>query len=772
MEKEIRKKSLLLSIVSFMQFAGIVKERADNCTIDNIEGSRVFFNELANRCSYLHKLWSDNFGRQDIFKFSDDLMTYYNLAYEIVIGMNENIDSKSKNINTYLTHLISKVTLKKSATAKVLPLKKFDYESIFPADNEINNGLNYYKKTYNDLLNGVAKIIKYAENDNNLLAVSAALDSLFFEYLSNVPAFLNDDCIMDISLYEYAKMMASFISICYKQDKSNKLHEQNNFLVIRGDFFSIQNFIFNKEASSKNPAKLLRGKSFYVSLMSDIASLYILEELGLSYFNIMMNAAGQFVIISNNSNDICKEIEKIKSNVDEWLYEKYYCSVSLGFSIIECSKKDFSVNEFNKLILKMLYKKDVAKLTRFDLPAKDEFIYKDYYKKFSKSTSMCEYCGVEPANKDNPCDKCSDYIILGEKLTKAKYINIYHSEKGIFGKYAYGFNSENVKDAAYRMCIDLVNEDNIEYKYNCCNVVHYRSYVVCNDDKAIRSFDEIVKYGDGAEILAVLKADVDNLGLVFSCGLSEKDEDFNVKKSDITFSKTNMLSRSIHNFFSYFLYHLMKKECLNVYTVFAGGDDLFIVGKYNDIIKLAKLINTEFRKFTGNNSEVTISAGIGLFKTNVPIWYMAEETEKMLEQAKHYRKEGDNDIYKGNINILYSSCKYDEFVSWHNEFSDLFKYIESKGEDISKNFYYKIMEFCDMEATYKKDNTDINNLMWRPRLYYTVTKLGLKNDAFNILNELVSKIDENPNLVKSLIALKLYDLRNKKIKGNEDGTSK
>lgn len=210
----------------------------------------------------------------------------------------------------------------------------------------------------------------------------------------------------------------------------------------------------------------------------------------------------------------------------------------------------------------------------------------------------------------------------------------------------------------------------------------------------------------------------------------------------------------------------MKEKNLNVYTVFAGGDDLFIVGKYNDIVELAKLINKEFKKYTGNNSEVTISAGIGLFKTNVPIWYMAEETEKMLEQAKHYRKDGDNDIYKGNIHILYSSCKYDEFVSWHNEFIDLFNDIESKDVDISKNFYYKIMEFCDMATAYKKNNTDINKLMWRPRLHYTVIKLGLKNDAFNILNELASKIDENPNLVKSLIALKLYDLR--KINKNKE----
>lgn len=307
------------------------------------------------------------------------------------------------------------------------------------------------------------------------------------------------------------------------------------------------------------------------------------------------------------------------------------------------------------------------------------------------------------------------------------------------------------------MHIDLLKEEKSEY--NCCNVVHYSSYVVKNDNGDIRSFDEIVEYGSGAEILAVLKADVDNLGLVFSCGLSKKDDKYNVIDNEMTFSKTNMLSRSIHNFFSYFLSSVMKKKELNVYTVFAGGDDLFIVGKYNDIVKFAKILNNKFKEFTGYNKEVTISAGIGFFKTGVPVWYMAEETEKLLEQAKHYRADGGSDIYKGNISLLYSICKYDDFVSWHNDFKDLFNDVENKGIDLSKNFYYKIMEFCDMQAKYENNKTDINNLMWRPRLHYTVTKLGLKNGAENILTELTDKIEKKPNLVKTLIALKLYDLR-------------
>ncbi|MDE7315229.1 MAG: type III-A CRISPR-associated protein Cas10/Csm1, partial [Mucispirillum sp.] len=600
MDKEQKDKVLLLSIVTFLQFAGIVKERSNNFRTDKIEASRSFFNELMNYSAYIHGLWSDYFKEQDIFSFSDNLLQYQETAHNIAIGMDKSVKNyTSHNLNTQLAHLISKITLKKSSSVKALPFKKFDYEAIFPLyeNGDKIKAQEYYKEAYNNILKGTSKIIMQAEKDNNLFAVSAALDSLFFENLSNIPAFLGND-IVDISLYEYAKIVAAYTSILFIQPES--------FALIRGDFFSIQNFIFNKGASNKNPAKSLRGKSFYVSLMSDIASLYILEELGLSYFNIMMNAAGQFEIVSYHNKDAETAIEKVEKNIYNWLYEKFYCSVSLKVSYIKCSEKDFSKKGFSKLRLKILYQKDISKLTRFNLVEKDEFIFKDYHKKFKKDTSLCVYCGVDTvdtqASNDGSkdvCKNCYSYIELGEKLTKEEYINIYHDDKGIFNRYNYAYDNNYRKDAVHRMHINLLKEE--KSGYNCCNVVHYSSYVVRNDNGDIRSFDDIVKYGSGAEILAVLKADVDNLGLVFSCGLSKKDDKYNVIDSEITFSKTNMLSRSIHNFFSYFLSSVMEKEKLNIYTVFAGGDDLFIVGKYNDIIKFAKILNDKFKEFTGNN---------------------------------------------------------------------------------------------------------------------------------------------------------------------------
>ncbi|MDE7169679.1 MAG: hypothetical protein K2N67_05735 [Mucispirillum sp.] len=282
------------------------------------------------------------------------------------------------------------------------------------------------------------------------------------------------------------------------------------------------------------------------------------------------------------------------------------------------------------------------------------------------------------------------------------------------------------------------------------------------DNGEIRTFDKIAAFGNGADMLAVLKADVDNLGLIFALGLSEKDEKGNVTEKRLTFSKINTLSRSIHNFFSYYLYNKAKEENLNIYTVFAGGDDLFIIGKYNDIVKFAKIVHDEFKKFTGHNKEITISAGIGLFKSETPIWFMAEETEKLLEKAKSYKistnakeeKNGKKDISKGNISILYTVCSYSKFLEEYDKFTGHIGNIEET--DASKGFYYSIMEFCDMSEKYKEEK-DFGSLMWKSRFRYAIARMEKIDDTF--VTYIANIIEEKPMLTKTLIALRLYDLR-------------
>ena len=741
-----------------------------------------FFNEINSQTDFLSNLWDKCEFECSMHDFSDELKEIEDTARNAAKGMEDKKDDNiSFDITKQLPHLLSSVTLLNSKRENVyVPVDEFNDINIFPSDKKYSKQEieNQYKKLYNDLITSIIKVFNNADKDKTLLMTTAALDSVFFRYLSNIPAFYTGDND-DVSLYEHAKVVSAFASVIYNQ---KKIIKNDKFALLRGDFFSIQSFIFNKDAASKNSANSLRGKSFYVSLMSDIAAISVLDKLHLPYFNLMMNAAGQFVILSNYSDNIKDVIDDLRDEIDKWLYNKYYASVSMGLSVLSYGLEDFNSDNFNKLILDLLAKKEEQKVTRFNLMKNSEHVFHKYHINSDESIK-CEYCGMlSDIENSSICKKCQSYIDYGKLLRKCDSLYIIENENiedNIFGKYKISFEDTDKEGAYIRMHINVDVDSPKDYNYY--DVVHYRSYVAVDNDE-IRSFSNIAKYspdGRGADILAVLKADVDNLGLIFACGISEKDKSGKVTKGRLTFSRTNMLSRSIHNFFSYHLYKLMKKMGMNIYTVFAGGDDLFLVGRYDSILKAAKILHDEFNRFTNYNKEITISAGIGFYNDGIPVWFMAEDAENRLENAKQYRdKDKKDSILKGNIGLLYGEYNYEIFLEECSIFQEKLSYF-GKHIDISKGFLYKLMNYCDMKMEYEKEikenslKINLSNLLWRSHLYYLLGRMDVKNYPENmnkkefsekIKNETAAYftkfIEENANLLKTLIALKLYNERN------------
>ena len=76
-------------------------------------------------------------------------------------------------------------------------------------------------------------------------------------------------------------------------------YAEPKFLLVQGDFFGIQNFLFAAGAETrKQAAKLLRGRSFQVSLFTEMAALRLLDELALPPTSQVLNAAGKFLIVA------------------------------------------------------------------------------------------------------------------------------------------------------------------------------------------------------------------------------------------------------------------------------------------------------------------------------------------------------------------------------------------------------------------------------------------------------------------------------------------
>jgi CRISPR-associated protein Csm1 len=67
-------------------------------------------------------------------------------------------------------------------------------------------------------------------------------------------------------------------------------------------------------------------------------------------------------------------------------------------------------------------------------------------------------------------------------------------------------------------------------------------------------------------------------------------------------------------------------------VIYSGGDDLFLIGAWDDVIEAAVDIRTRFREYT--QGKLTISAGVGIYPAKFPVHVMAKETGELEDVAK------------------------------------------------------------------------------------------------------------------------------------------
>ena len=167
-------------------------------------------------------------------------------------------------------------------------------------------------------------------------------------------------------------------------------------------------------------------------------------------------------------------------------------------------------------------------------------------------------------------------------------------------------------------------------------------------ERVTASFSGLAKAARGIELIGCLRMDVDDFGDLFSGEL--------VKSGVAALSN---LSRSMNLFFKGYLNEIcgmnlgglsaedhpdsplditgkkaFKTDYRYVSIVYAGGDDLFIVGAWDDVTELAFDINTCFREFSCSNPKVHLSAGVTLHKPKFPLYQMARMAKNAEEVAK------------------------------------------------------------------------------------------------------------------------------------------
>jgi CRISPR-associated protein Csm1 len=580
-------------------------------------------------------------------------------------------------------------------------------------------------------------------------------DYLLCKYLSFV-------AYKDVPLYELCKQEAVFASVKYILENGSEIaNNENPLLMINGDFFGIQRFIF-ESTPSKKAAKTLRAKSTRVQLLTRVIAFHIVEQLGLSYLNIISTSAGKFEIIGVNTTEAIAEIKKIQNELNDYFITNYFGETGIGISVTPCSFADFDRENYRNNLRKSIDENvEKTKFSKFNLLETNPIL--DYDDDIDNKM-LCPYCGKRKRkNQAKACNVCDQHIELGKKLVTEDFLAI---TKGsghikIFGNYYISFVQSTDKLENPIVVYDTKSSDFRGYaKWEIA------SYVKGGNGHAM-DFDELAKLGlifdgdkkYGIEALIALKGDVDGMG------------DF-IKNSTVVvdFMSFNFFSRMVDYFFSVYTPYLMREKYQNLYTVFAGGDDLFVFGVWSQVIDFAKELREKFMIFV-TGSELSFSVGMVLSKPNKPVNSIAHIAEEQLEHSKSL--DGKDAI------ALFGECvKWGEYIKIRDEFIPFLEKFEAKTDLINSAFLYRVLELLEMRQKLKnKDNCEDkdyselkeicrSNALWKSKLNYTFKRNIYSNfsdkeksSADELLNKLYKVIENNPKETRMVLSEYIYQRR-------------
>ena len=143
----------------------------------------------------------------------------------------------------------------------------------------------------------------------------------------------------------------------------------------------------------------------------------------------------------------------------------------------------------------------------------------------------------------------------------------------------------------------------------------------------VKPFDLLAK-GESLSRLGILRMDVDNLGAI----LSEKA----AAKYGLNFARYAAISRNLDWFFKGYLNTLHKNYQKDTLIIYSGGDDLFIIGRWREVLEFAGEIRSEFKRWTCDNPMLSISGGMSIVPGKFPVMQATKMAAKAEDAAKDH----------------------------------------------------------------------------------------------------------------------------------------
>lgn len=300
-----------------------------------------------------------------------------------------------------------------------------------------------------------AAFVKEAEALPNNLAGFESYCQLYRQYATYVAAPLAGKAALP--LYELFHSLTALGFALAAQPDTDKL------LLIGGDLPGIQNMLYT--IGSGGAAKALRGRSFYLSLLTDMVMRYLLHELDLPTASLLFNAGGNFLLLAPS----IANFESVRRDINARLLDLHHGELYVSLACQELPLDGDFAGNFKSVRKNLGSELAAQKLRQFKEQAQDNGAAQLYRQMFAPQGSggsgisarsqsdtdpirtFCPVCHVDfkdqevrrseqmyAATRNNPddykprCRQCASFELriydheepLAEQLKDANYMRV------------------------------------------------------------------------------------------------------------------------------------------------------------------------------------------------------------------------------------------------------------------------------------------------------------------------------------------------------------
>ncbi len=571
-----------------------------------------------------------------------------------------------------------------SSQSMVYPAQTLTEKPVYPQKNAPAD------KQYMQSVSSEAEALVKSEGITETLVNK--LLRLYEEKLAFVPG-----SAADIPLYDHLKLTAAVALCADKYSEGAAIpHDEKAFVIYSIDLSGIQSFIY--DISSKGALKGLRARSFYLEMLFEVYIDLLLARLSLCRANVLYAGGGHAYFMLPNTAETLAAAEEMLRRLNSDLLGAFGSSLYAAAGWAACSANDLrnkpqgSYKQIFAAISEMI---GMNKLSRYNA---EDIVRLNAPRTTGDHSRECTVCHRFAKKYDNErCEICaalerlSGGILSPDTLFAAEDMD--SPRDGLALPFGKKLTSVTENEAAGMIKADpaaLIYTKNGKFTAGgIYRNIHLGNYVSQGD------FAGLAANANGIKRLAVIRADVDNLGQSFVNGFSKTGGG-----RYETISRTSVFSRKLSEFFKYHINYLLrhgeyqlyddtpKDSPRNAAVVYAGGDDLFIVGGWDDIIGFSIDLKNALKCFA--QGTLTVSAGVGIYPEKYPISAMANETGSLESLSKSYNGGKKNAVTLFDESGSYGWEEFEEKVL--NEKLAALKAFIANSSTRGKAMLYKMLE--------------------------------------------------------------------------------